>query len=98
MQLYVMRNYALRSNEVKNVYTVLEKLPNGGEVIKRRDLHPAGRATMASEIVLCYLPHNDITPFATWQRNTADGDTYWGHYFDDIKVAEHDFDTRGGSK
>jgi len=53
---------------------------SGGEIKMRRTL-PDRRGAAAAEIVLCYLPHNEITPFCTWQRNVADGSTYWGHYF-----------------
>lgn len=45
------------------------------------------------EIVLCHLPHNDVTPYVTWYFN-ADGDTHWGNYFQDIETAEEDFNKR----
>jgi hypothetical protein len=69
---------------------------SGGEIKMRRTL-PPGRGLMASEIVLAYLPHNDVTPIATWQRNIEDGSTYWGHYFsaNEGEQAVADFLKRG---
>ena len=84
----------MKFNNVE-VFVVKETLRNGGEVIKRRPRNGVERGTMAADIVLCFLPHNSVTPFATWQINVADGDTYWGHYFDDITEAEKDFEARG---
>ena len=70
---------------------------SGGEIKMRRTLrHRAG--LVPAEIVLCHLPHNTITPFVTWQRNTAEFcATYWGHYFraDEVKDAVNDFMKRG---
>lgn len=53
---------------------------SGGQIKMRRALRDCD-GLMKSEIVLCHLPHNEITPFCTWQRNIDDGSTYWGHYF-----------------
>ena len=70
---------------------------SGGEIKMRRTLrHREG--LVPAEIVLCHLPHNTITPFVTWQRNTAEFEsTYWGHYFraDEIDDAVNDFMKRG---
>jgi hypothetical protein len=60
---------------------------SGGEVKLRRALKDRpGR--MEAEIVLCYLPHNPVTPYVTWQSNVADGSTYWGHYYRDDESDE----------
>jgi hypothetical protein len=70
---------------------------SGGEIKMRRTL-PMGTGLVPAEIVLAYLPHNDITPFATWQRNTDKYEgTYWGHYFraDELDKAMSDFMKRG---
>jgi hypothetical protein len=67
---------------------------SGGEIKMRRTL-PPGRATRPAEIVLAFLPHNTFHPYATWQRNTDDGGTYWGHYFADPDEALADFEKRG---
>jgi len=70
---------------------------SGGEIKMRRSLK--WRAGLVpAEIVLCYLPHNEVTPFATWQRNTEEfQSTYWGHYFraTELDAAINDFMKRG---
>jgi hypothetical protein len=70
---------------------------SGGEIKMRRTLrHRTGN--VPAEIVLAYLPHNDVTPYATWQRNTDEfQSTYWGHYFraDEADEAVADFMKRG---
>ena len=69
----------------------------GGEIKMRRALADREGAVPA-EIVLAYLPHNEITPFVTWQRNTAEfKSTYWGHYFKagELDAAIADFEKRG---
>ena len=69
---------------------------SGGEIKMRRTLR--GRAgAVPAEIVLCYLPHNKVTPYVTWQRNTDYGSTYWGHYFqaNEADAALVDFLQRG---
>jgi methenyltetrahydromethanopterin cyclohydrolase len=54
-----------------------------------------GTAVNGSHIVLCVLPHNDTTPFATWQYNEPDAaDTYWGHYFNELHRAVFDYERR----
>jgi hypothetical protein len=68
----------------------------GGLIKMRRPLQRNG-GLVPAEIVLCFLPHNDVTPFATWQRNTAEFEgTYWGHYFgpNEADAAIADFKTR----
>jgi hypothetical protein len=69
---------------------------SGGEIKMRRTL-PHREGAMAAEIVLAYLPHNSVTPIVTWQRNIADGSTYWGHYFraEDSEDPVADFMKRG---
>jgi hypothetical protein len=64
------------------------------KVLMSRTL-PAGPATQEAEIILCELPGNECTPYCTWQRNTADGGRYWGHYFKTFLEAAQDFATRG---
>jgi hypothetical protein len=68
-----------------------------GEIKMRRTLTPRAGAVPA-EIVLCHLPHNSITPLATWQHNTDQYQgAYWGHYFkaDEADEAVADFMKRG---
>lgn len=75
----------------------LEETHGGYRKIKmRRALH-AFKGLMDAEIVLVHMPDNEVTPFATWQRNLQDGGTYWGHYFgpDEGDEAVKDFMTRG---
>jgi hypothetical protein len=80
----------MNTASLPNVYTVLDRLPNGAELIAHRPL-PQRPGTVSACIVLCYLPDNDVTPFATWQMNTADRSTYWGHYFEELAEAESDY-------
>ena len=49
------------------------------------------------DVVLCYLPDNPSTPFATWARNVTDPapGTFWGHYSADLQEAICDFSSRG---
>ena len=72
----------------------LDTTESGGEIKMHRSL-PGGRATQPAEIVLAFLPHNTVTPFATWQRNVKDGSTYWGHYFRTADEAMDDSEKRG---
>jgi hypothetical protein len=70
---------------------------SGGEIKLRRPLKERA-GLVPAEIVLCHLPHNTITPYVTWQRNTDKFcGSYWGHYFraDELVEALHDFDKRG---
>lgn len=71
-----------------------DTLPNGATVLDRRPLTDRA-GLLKAEIVLCHIPHNRHTPYATWQRNIEEDATYWGHYFDDRYDAEADFKTRG---
>ena len=47
-------------------------------------------------VVLCQLPGNDCTPYATWRYYVPQGmqSTSWGHYFKDEKEAYEDFKER----
>jgi len=47
-------------------------------------------------IVLCYLPDNTYTPFASW-RVDSEGNCYWGHYASNAQDASEDFVHRTGS-
>jgi exosortase/archaeosortase len=70
---------------------------SGGEIKMRRTLR-AREGAVPAEIVLAYLPHNTITPLATWQVNTSEFcSSYWGHYFkaDEADEAVADFMKRG---
>jgi hypothetical protein len=64
-------------------------------IIKRRPL-PDGDGLLSAEIILAKTD-NPYHPFVTWQRNVTDGGCYWGHYFEEAKLAEAvaDFETRG---
>jgi len=73
------------------IETGQEVLPNGGVILSRRFLSDG-----KSEIVLCFLPHNLTTPYATWQKHKDD--TFWGHYFTTVEEATEDFQTRGRGK
>lgn len=58
---------------------------------------PERSGCIAAEIVLCYLTHNNHTPYVTWQHNLPDGENdgfYWGHYFTDLHDANVDFIVR----
>ena len=68
-------------------------LRNGAEVLARVALAERP-GNLSAELVLCRLPDNDATPFVTWQRNTADGGLYWGHYFTEESEAREDFKAR----
>jgi hypothetical protein len=68
-------------------------LRNGAEVLARVALAERP-GNLSAELVLCRLPDNDATPFVTWQRNTADGGLYWGHYFAEESEAREDFKAR----
>lgn len=75
----------------------LGKTESGGEIKMRRTLDERD-GLVPAEIVLCFLPHNSVTPYATWQRNTAEfQSSYWGHYFqaDELDAAMADFFKRG---
>lgn len=75
----------------------LGKTESGGEIKLRRPLRDRN-GQVPCEIVLCHLPHNKITPWVTWQRNTDEfRSTYWGHYFraDELGAAIADFLKRG---
>jgi hypothetical protein len=54
-------------------------LANGSFILKQK-----------GDIVLCFIPHNDVTPFATWAIG-GDGDTFHGDYFRDIDSAMSGF-------
>lgn len=49
-------------------------------------------------IILCHLPNNPVTPWATWRTDKVDGsgNRFWGHYFydDQESDAHRDFDDR----
>ena len=48
-----------------------------------------------SDIILVLLPWNRCTPFATWEENQSeDRATYHGHYFDTLRAALEDYETR----
>jgi hypothetical protein len=47
-----------------------------------------------TDIVLCFLPDNDCTPFATWEASHENGATFQGHYFDSLEDALTDFSDR----
>ncbi len=72
-------------------------LKNGGVVLERTPL-PAARGCMDAEIVLCHLPHNSHTPYATWQRNIEDGGCYWGHYHSTEAAARAEYCARVNDK
>jgi hypothetical protein len=60
-------------------------------IIKRKQIRDH------TEVILCELPDNKVTPWATWQRNMITGDTYWGHYHSDEFEAYRDFKERSQS-
>jgi len=46
-------------------------------------------------IVLYELPDNTATPWVTWVApKNARHNTVWGHYFNSVVDAVHDFDNR----
>jgi hypothetical protein len=52
------------------------------------------------EIILCYLPHNKVTPWVTWRYETDENGNsmrFWGHYYYDsegLDVAREFFKSR----
>jgi hypothetical protein len=73
-------------------------ITEAGYHIKMIRTLPPRAGTEPAEIVLAYLPHNPVTPLATWQRTKGEyGGTFWGHYFKDDEVDEAiaDFEARG---
>ena len=57
-------------------------LANGSVVIEQR-----------RDIVLCVLPHNSFTPYATWRIGVM-GDTAHGDYFRTLSEAVEGFNKR----
>lgn len=51
-----------------------------------------GRVPM--RIILAWDPTNHATPFITWTVNSDTGDTFWGHYFEEIGQAHDDYISR----
>lgn len=43
--------------------------------------------------VLCLLPNNSLTPYATWAIS-RDLDTFWGNYFQELEEALDNFKKR----
>jgi hypothetical protein len=81
---------------IKDMRT-LDSLMNGADVKMTRTLKPI-EGLQDADIVLCHLPYNDVTPYATWQLFPGEyGGTVWGHYFraDEEAAAIKDFQTRG---
>lgn len=73
----------------------LERTEHGGHIKMRRTL-PPGEGLVPAEIVLVWLPHNEITPYVTWQHNTKDHEGYyWGHYYREPDDALANFFKRG---
>ena len=58
-------------------------LANGSIVVDKTDEH-----------VLCVLPHNTITPYATWIFNSTTLDTSHGNYFRTLGEAVEDLAKR----
>jgi hypothetical protein len=56
------------------------------------------RAVGDEYIILCHLPGNTITPWATWRTDKIDGTgaKFHGHYFydDEEAAAYEDFESR----
>lgn len=46
-------------------------------------------------IVLCHLPSNEVTPYATWTYNGNDNNFYHGDYCRTLEAAEESFKNRG---
>jgi len=75
----------------------IDNLPERIEIARRAATRPNNPSDdyLLNEpcIVLVYLPHNDGTPFVTWQEGMNQS-TFWGHYFGNLRDALADFDTR----
>ena len=55
------------------------------------------RPALVGFVILCHLPENPVTPWATWRAQTADGQgRESGHYFyeGEEALAREDFETR----
>ena len=48
----------------------------------------------AKDIVICFLPHNNITPFVVWRRDREY--FYGGIYCENLLDACHEFERRTG--
>lgn len=74
---------------------MLETLANGAIVFDRFDRHEQ-EGRLATEVVFCFLPDNDATPFAVWHRTKEDGGLFWGHYHtaQNVDVAKAYFEDR----
>jgi hypothetical protein len=59
-------------------------LKNGAEVLKRR-----------GDFVLARWDKGSRVELVTWGVD-AEGNAYWGHYFDDLDAAFHDLNKRAG--
>lgn len=46
------------------------------------------------DIILCFLDHNNITPYATWVYDVKHDDAFGGHYFKTCEEALTDFIAR----
>jgi hypothetical protein len=74
--------------------TLPERIELARRVCRRPNDNPSDTYLLNEPyVILCFLPHNEATPFATWQQG-QNSKTFWGHYFDNIKEAVRDFDTR----
>ena len=70
-----------------------------GRRVRARATLPAARpGEVEAELVLVYAPDNVGHPYVTWQRNVADGSTYWGHYHETLELALSDFHERRHAK
>ena len=70
-----------------------ENLPERVE-LARRERAPAAEGTLATDVILVYLPHNKATPFVTWTETPCNASTFWGRYHRDLRAALEDFETR----
>ena len=46
------------------------------------------------DIILCFLDHNEVTPYATWVYDVRADDAYGGRYFKTCEEALIDFVAR----
>ena len=68
-------------------------MPNGAEILEEYKI-PKQQGWEECRIVLCWLRHNECTPFVTWVQNLKDDGCFWGHYYETILQAAQDFEQR----
>jgi hypothetical protein len=81
---------------------IIDKIAGGIFILARHPIEPRP-GYLPAEIVLCFVSHNHVTPFVTWERVTDDcpeesqrGARHHGRYFmtEDMGGAWEDYQDR----